>query len=57
MIELDASYRFVPAALSAEEAARRGLGAGSGWDKTFGSGLSSCFLLDIIYDSEILQAP
>lgn len=35
-------YRFVPASLSAEEIARRGLGAGSGWDKPFGDGMSCC---------------
>lgn len=32
------SSSFVPASLSAEEIARRGLGAGSGWDKPFGDG-------------------
>lgn len=36
-----AGYRFIPAPLSADEAARRGLGPGSGWDKAFGHGISS----------------
>ena len=32
-------YRFIPAALSTAEAAMRGLGPGSGWDKAFGHGM------------------
>lgn len=56
IMELD-PCRFVPAALSTAEAAKRGLGAESGWDKAFGDGMSSCGPLDILHDSDDFTGP
>jgi len=54
MINIKPSYRFIPLALSAEEAARRGLGAGSGWDKVIGDGMSFYCPRHIIITQTIL---